>query len=99
MSSLSTRTARSKRLVDLYNLRTQVNSEIARLEAIILAEGQIIQRVEPAPPKPKRRRFAECGTDSGYHHHRRIKKEPACPACLEAHSAAERDRAMRARAS
>jgi len=37
-------------------------------------------------------RPARCGTESGYQRHRRILKEPACPACLAAHSAAERAR-------
>jgi hypothetical protein len=94
------RTARSRRLIDLYNLRAQVNSEIAKLEAAIVGEVRLIREQWAAEdPPPPRRRVAECGTDGGYHHHRRQKKEPACHACLEAHSAAERDRVMRRAAS
>lgn len=33
---------------------------------------------------------AECGTDAGYHRHRRTLGEDACEACLEAHAAAAR---------
>lgn len=38
------------------------------------------------------RRVAACGTDSGYYAHRR-RSEPACQACKDEHSAAERRRA------
>jgi hypothetical protein len=37
-----------------------------------------------------------CGTDSGYYHHRRQLKEPACPACKMAHAYARRMRTQRA---
>jgi hypothetical protein len=38
--------------------------------------------------KPKR--HAECGTDSGYHRHLKIRNEDACGPCLRAHAAAGR---------
>ena len=34
---------------------------------------------------------AECGTDAGYHAHRRT-DTPVCPACRDAHATAERHR-------
>jgi hypothetical protein len=32
------------------------------------------------------RKIPPCGTDAGYHYHRRVKGEPADGACLEAHN-------------
>ena len=88
--------------MDLYNLRAQVAGEIATIEAAITLEADLVRRqfeAEAHADRPKRRRIAECGTDGGYHHHRRVKKEQACLACRMAHSAAERDRAKRKKAS
>jgi hypothetical protein len=93
------RTARARRLMELYNLRSRINAEIVVIEAEINAEAQVQIVVAETQLNRRRRRVAECGTESGYANHRRIKKEPACQACKLAHAAYERDRTRRAKAS
>ena len=44
--------------------------------------------------RPLHERVAQCGTDAGYQRHVRI-PEPACRACLTAHTSAESDRLAR----
>ena len=73
------------RLNRLRLLKARVDTELADLE---WRTGQ---------PAPQRRRHAICGTDSGYYHHRRIDRGPACEPCKKAHAQAERDRARRVR--
>ncbi len=82
--------------MDLYNLRSRINAEIVVIEHEIHAEAQRPELQAEELLQRKRRRVAECGTDGGYHNHRRIKKEPACQACKLAHAAAERGRTRRA---
>lgn len=50
------------------------------------------QRIAAGRPEIIRRQsVAKCGTDSGYHRHRRL-GEPTCVPCRDAHSAVERRR-------
>jgi hypothetical protein len=58
-------------------------TEAAKSIRTVLAGGAV---------KQKRRRVAACGTESGYTRHLRTLKEPACAACLAAHSAANQKR-------
>lgn len=82
--------ARAERLMALYRLRAQVEAEIRSHEAAIAGESEAIQRA-----LDETRRRPLCGTDSGYHHHRRVQKEPACGACKRAHAAYEVGRERR----
>lgn len=93
---MNTPQARAKRLMDLYRLRASVNEQIAEIEAAMENEREAIMRARAAANSVGirgKRRPALCGTDSGYYHHLRRRKEPACEACKLAHSAAERSRA------
>jgi hypothetical protein len=84
--------SRAERLMSLYQLRAKVAAEIRSLEAAMEHERQAIaDALEAAERRPL------CGTDSGYHHHRRVQKEPACGACKRAHAAYETGRALRQR--
>ena len=68
----------------LYRIRAKVDADIA-----------VITGTPDRPRTRTRRKTAECGTDSGYHHHIRYAKEPACDPCRRAHADAERDRVNR----
>lgn len=81
---------RADRLMGLYRLRAQVQEEIATLEALIDRENEAVERARMKWATNKL-----CGTDSGYYHHRRIQKEPACTPCKRAHAVAESDRQRR----
>lgn len=101
---MSPKSARAARLMSLYELRQKVVAEIADLEAAIQREANEAARLSAQfdawnRAHRKRRSIAECGTDGGYHHHRRQLKEDACAACKMAHSAAERARQARKAAS
>ena len=97
----ATAAARTERLAALYILQGRVERQIARIEAEIANEQRSLARVKEAARKANatvsRAKTAECGTDSGYYHHRRQLKEAACTACLVAHRLAERGRAERRR--
>lgn len=99
---MSTPKTRAERLIQLYHLRSKIEGEIALLEAAVENEYAAVGRMKTSVTtgKPVRRQpFAICGTDSGYHHHRRIAKESPCAACKLAHAAAERARKARKAAS
>ncbi|MHB1886910.1 MAG: hypothetical protein ACYCVV_18260 [Acidimicrobiales bacterium] len=63
----------------------------SRLVVVLVAE------VPDRVPNETRRTVAECGTDGGYYHHKRIEGEDACPACRAAHTAAESARVAKHR--
>lgn len=62
------------RYSQLLDLHKQVEAELRRVARIV------------ATGPPKRAKVAKCGTESGYHRHRRSLKEEACEECREAHS-------------
>lgn len=66
----------------------QERQTIRRQRSMALGHGK---------PGPRHgvRGTAQCGTDSGYHRHRR-NGQPICDDCREGHAAAERDRLRRA---
>jgi hypothetical protein len=81
---------RAERLMKLYRVRAQVAEEIVNLEASIAREVSVVEAARDAAI-----RGPLCGTDSGYHHHRRVQKVAPCTACKRAHSAYESDRNRR----
>jgi hypothetical protein len=81
---------RAKRLMALYRIRAQVAEEITNLEAAMAREVSAVDAARDAAI-----RGPLCGTDSGYHHHRRIQKVNPCTACKRAHSIYESGRARR----
>lgn len=93
--SYMTSADRTRRLVKLYGLRSQVQNEIDQLEAAINTEAALIADAKKHGAKV-RRRVAECGTDSGYYRHHRKDKTPPCDACRMAHNLAERRRVAKA---
>ena len=74
-----------RRLSQLLDLHKRIEGELRRVSKIVAAES------------PKRRRVAECGTESGYQRHRRTLRDTPCDACKEAHSTYESHRAYRAK--
>jgi len=78
-----------QRLVELRDLRRRVNAEIRKVQGAI--DDQ----------RPRKRRNGEkppCGTEQGYHWHRR-QGEPADQGCRDAHASYERERAAQRRRS
>ena len=49
--------------------------------------------------KKRNKAVAECGTDSGYHRHKRVTKTEPCGPCRTAHAELERRRAERKKAA
>lgn len=93
---------RAQRLMDLYELRAKVVTEIGQIESAIQSEAAHAARVHDAFALGRRANEgnrAQCGTDSGYQLHVRYRKEPACLACKLAHAAYEQARRKRRLAS
>lgn len=89
---------RTARLAELYRLRLKVDAEIAAIEAAVTREAEDARRIREqaersGTPIPLRR-VAVCGTDGGYHKHRRT-GEVACEPCTIAHRLTERERRER----
>lgn len=83
MSKTNGTALHARRLNELYRLRQRIDEEIRALHEM---QQSVSRR------RRKRRSEAVCGTDGGYHRHRRILKEPACEACKMAHRIAEAER-------
>lgn len=90
MNAMTPEEAREK-LARLQALSKQVDAEIKALaKTIALSER---------PRLTRRSRYVEpeCGTESGYQHHR-YKGETKCPACIRGHAEHQRDAAAARRA-
>lgn len=87
---------RAQRLIELYAIKAKLDNEIAILEAHMSNEAAAVRRARIAAKAANisapRNKKALCGTESGYAHHRRQGKGPACDACKLAHAAAEKRR-------
>lgn len=70
-------TPRADRLRELYRVKRRITDEIARLK-----------KSEAETPLPITTHWT-CGTNSGYHRHRRD-QEPPCERCKVAHCEAEK---------
>lgn len=95
--------SRRERIEKLYRILSQVNAEIAVIEAELRDELAATSRAKTqaakASARTRNRKIAQCGTPTGYYRHRRTLSEPACDACKLAHNLAEAERVARKKAT